>query len=121
MKRYPKDHTDIRKNNEPAASIGQHRRSKWFIEQEETSLLGKNKNKSMINKLQGWPQATQPITTNKNYNNQQGRSPTVQTTATSKNDKDCQGQQQQPTAPHTPQVPPSPPPGKFLPQQKRVG
>ena len=65
----------------------------------------------IINKIQGWPQATQPITTNKNDNNQQGRSPTVQTTATSKNDKDCQGQQQL-TAPHTPQVPPSPPPGK---------
>ena len=65
----------------------------------------------IINKIQGWPQATQLITTNKNDNNQQGRSPTVQTTATSENDKDCQGQQQ-PTAPHTPQVPPSPPPGK---------
>ena len=61
--------------------------------------------------MQGWPQATQPITTNKNDNNQKGRSPTVQTTATSKNDKDCQ-EQQQPKAPHTPQVPPSPPPGK---------
>ena len=57
---------------------------------------------------------TQPITTNKNDNNQQGRSPTVQTNATSKNDKDCQGQQE-PTAPHTPQVPPSPPPGKHPP------
>ena len=57
------------------------------------------------------PQATQPITTDKNDNNQQGRSPTVQTTATSKNDKDCQGQQQ-PIAPHTPQIPASPPPGK---------
>ena len=35
----------------------------------------KNKNKSMIiNKIQGWPQVTQPITTNKNDNNQQGRS-----------------------------------------------
>ena len=99
-----------KKNNEPAASIGQHRRSKWFIEVEETSLVGQNKNKSIIiTKLQGWPQATQPITTNKNDNNQQGRSPTVQTTASSKNDKDCEGQQQ-PTAPHTPQVPPSPPP-----------
>ena len=65
----------------------------------------------IINKIQGWPQATQPNTTNKNYNNEQRRSPTVQTTATSKNDKDCQGQQQ-PTAPHTPQVPPSPLPGK---------
>ena len=65
----------------------------------------------IINKIQGWPQATQPIMANKNDNNQQGRSPTVQTTATNKNDKDCQGQQQ-PTAPHTPQVPPSPPPGK---------
>ena len=65
----------------------------------------------IINKIQGWPQATQPITTKKNDNNHQGRSPTVQTTATSKNDKDCQGQQE-PTAPHTPQVPPSRPPGK---------
>ena len=65
----------------------------------------------IINKIQGWPHATQPITTNKNDNNQEGRSPTVQTTVTSKNDKDCQGQQQ-PTAPHTPQVGPSPPPGK---------
>ena len=46
-----------------------------------------------------------------NDNNQQGRSPTVQTSATSKNDKDCQGQQQ-PTAPHSIQVPSSPPPGK---------
>ena len=35
----------------------------------------------------------QQPTTNKNDINQQGRSPTVQTTATSKNDKDCQGQQ----------------------------
>ena len=59
-------------------------------------------------------QATQPITTNKNDYNQQGRSPTLQTNATSKNDKDCQGQQE-PTAPHTPQVPPSPPPGKHPP------
>ena len=67
-------------------------------------FTGAKKNKSMIiNIIQGWPQATEPITTNKNYNNQQGRSPTVQTTATSKNDKDCQGQQQ-PTAPRTPQV-----------------
>ena len=65
----------------------------------------------IINKIQGWPQATQPITTNKNGNNQQGRSPTIQTTATSKNDKDCEGQQQA-TAAHTPQVSPSPPPGK---------
>ena len=65
----------------------------------------------IINKIQGWPQATQPITTNKNDNNQQGRSPTAQTTATSKNGEDCQGQQQ-PTAPNTPQVPASPPPGK---------
>ena len=59
----------------------------------------------IINKIQGWPQATQPITTNKNDINQ------LQTTATSKNDKDCQGQQQ-PTAPHTPQVPLSSSPGK---------
>ena len=65
----------------------------------------------ITNKIQGWPQATQPITTKKNDNNQQGRSPTVQTTATSKKDKDCQGQQQ-PTEPHSPQVPPSPPLGK---------
>ena len=71
----------------------------------------------IINKIQGWPQATQPITTNNNDNNQQGRSPTVQTTATSKNDKDCQGQQQ-PTSPHSPQVPPSPPPGKSPPTER---
>ena len=64
----------------------------------------------IINKVKGWPQATQPIT-KKKYNNQQGRSPTVQTTATSKNNKVPQGQQQ-PSAPHTKQVPPSPPPGK---------
>ena len=68
----------------------------------------------IINKIQGLPQATQPIMINKIDNNKQGRSPTVQTTATSKNDKDCEGQQQ-PTAPHTPQVPPSPPPGKPTP------
>ena len=99
-------------DDEPAASIGQHRRSKWSIKEEETSLLGQNKNKSMIiNKIKGWPQATQPIMTNKNDNNQQGQSPTVHTTATSKNNKDCHGQQQL-TAPHTPQVPLSPPPGK---------
>ena len=65
----------------------------------------------IINKIQGWPQATQPIKTNKNDNNQQRRSLTVQTTSTSKNDKDRQ-EQQQPTAPHTPQVPPSSTPGK---------
>ena len=65
----------------------------------------------IINKTQGWPQATQPTMTNKNDNNQKVRSPTVQTTATSKNDKNCQGQQQ-PTAFHSPKVPPSPPPGK---------
>ena len=45
------------------------------------------------------------------YNNQQGRSPTVSTTARCKNDKDCQGQQQQ-RALHTPQKPLSPSPGK---------
>ena len=39
----------IRKNNEPTASIGQRSRRKWFFEEEETKLLGKNKNKSMIN------------------------------------------------------------------------
>ena len=44
------------------------------------------------------------ITTYKNYNNQQGRTPTVPTTATCKNDKDCQGEQQQ-RALHTPQIP----------------
>ena len=38
----------IRKNNKPTTSIGQHSRRKWFSEEEETSLLGKNKNKSMI-------------------------------------------------------------------------
>ena len=45
---------------------------------------GKNKNNSMIiHKIERWPQATNPITstTNKNYNNHQGRSPTVPTTA----------------------------------------
>ena len=61
----------------------------------------------IINKIQGWPQATQPITTNKNDNSEQGRSPTVQTTATSKNNQDCG--QQQPTAPHSPS-PGKPPP-----------
>ena len=55
--------------------------------------------------------ATQPITTNKNYNNQQGQSPTGQTTATCKNDEDCQGQQQQ-RALHTPHIPLSPSQGK---------
>ena len=38
----------IRKNNEPTTSIRQHSRSKWFSEEEETSLLRQNKNKSMI-------------------------------------------------------------------------
>ena len=61
----------------------------------------------IIHEIQRWPQATQPIMTNKNYNNQQGWSPTVPTTATCKNDKDCQGQQQQ-RALHTPQIPLSP-------------
>ena len=65
----------------------------------------------IIHKIQRWPQATKPITTNKNCNNQQGRSPTVPTTVTSKNDKDCQGRQQQ-SAPHTPQIPLSPSQGK---------
>ena len=37
---------------------------------------------------------TKPITTNKNYNNPQGRSLTVPTIAKSKNDKNRQGQQQ---------------------------
>ena len=99
----------IRKNNKPTTSIGQHSRRKWFSEEEETSLLGKTKNKSMIiHKKQRWPQATKPTTTYKNYNNQQGGSPTVPTTATCKNDKECQGQQQQ-RALHTPQIPLSPP------------
>ena len=64
----------------------------------------------IIHKKQRWPQATKPTTTNKKYNNQQGRSPTVPTTATCKNDKECQGQQQQRTL-HTPQIPLSPPQG----------
>ena len=102
----------IRKNNNPTTPIGQHSRRKWFSEEGETSLLGKHKNKSMIvYKIQRWPQATKPITTNKNYNNQQGRSPTVPTTTTCKNDKECQGQQQQ-IALHTPQIPVSPSQGK---------
>ena len=85
---------------------------KWFGEEEETSLLWKNKNKSMIiHKIQRWQQATKPITTIKNYNNQQGRSPTVPSTATCKNDKECQGQQQQ-RALHTPQIHVSPSQGK---------
>ena len=47
-----------------------------------------NMNKSMIiHKIQRWPQATKPIRTNKNYNNQQGWSTTLPTTATCKNDK----------------------------------
>ena len=49
--------------------------------------------------------------TNKNYNNQQGRSLTVPTTATCKKDKDCQGQQQR-RALHTLQIRLSPPQGK---------
>ena len=62
----------IQKNKDHAASI-EHSRSKWFTEEEETSLLWQNKNKSMIiNKIQGWPRATQPIMTNKNDNNQEG-------------------------------------------------
>ena len=72
----------------------------------------------IIHKIQDWPQATKPITTNKKYNNQQGRTPTVPTIATSKNDKDCQVQQQ-PTALHTPQIPPSPPKMKH-PQKTQV-
>ena len=48
----------------------------------------------IIHKIQRFPQATKPIMTNKNYNNQQGRSPTVAATATC-NDKECQVQQQQ--------------------------
>ena len=77
-----------------------------------TFIGGQKNNKSMIiHKIQRWPQGTKPITTNKNYNNQQGRSPTVPTTATYKNEKDCQGQQQQ-RALHTPQIPLSPPQGK---------
>ena len=65
----------------------------------------------IIHKKQRWPQATKPTKTNKNYNNQQERSPTVPTTATCKNDKECQGQQQQ-RALHTPQIPLSPSQGK---------
>ena len=65
----------------------------------------------IIHKIQRWKQATNPITTNKNYNNQQGRSPTVPTTATCKNDNECQGQQQQ-RALHTLQIPVSPSQGK---------
>ena len=43
----------------PTTSIGQHSRRKWFSEEEETSLLGKNKNKStIIHKIQRWPQET---------------------------------------------------------------
>ena len=68
----------------------------------------------IIHKIQGWPQATKPITTDKNDNNQQGRSPTVSTTATSKNDKDCHGQQQ-PNALRTPHH------NRNLLQQKQVG
>ena len=64
----------IWQNNGPTASIGQHSTSKCFIEEEETSVLGQNKNKSMIiHKILGWPQATKLIMTNKNYNNQQGQ------------------------------------------------
>ena len=75
-------------------------------------FTGANKSKSMIiHEIQRWPQATQPITTNKKYNNQQGRSPTVPKTATCKNDKNCQGKQQQ-RALHTPQIPTSPSQGK---------
>ena len=60
----------IRKNNKPRASIGPHSRSKWLSEEEETSLLGQNKNKSIImHNIQRWP--TTPIKTNKNCNNQQ--------------------------------------------------
>ena len=65
----------------------------------------------IIQKFKRWPQATKPITANNNYNNRQGRSPTVPTTATCKNDKECQGQQQQ-RALHTPQIHVSPSQGK---------
>ena len=49
--------------------------------------------------------------TDNNYNNQQGRSPTVPTTATYKNDNECQGQEQQ-RALRTPQIHVSPSQGK---------
>ena len=65
----------------------------------------------IIHKIQRLPQATKPITTNKSYNNQQERSPTVPTTATCKNDKECQGQELQ-RALHTLQIPVSPSQGK---------
>ena len=74
--------------------------------------MGQNKNKSIIiHKIPRFPQATKPITTNKNCNNQHGRSPAVPTTATCKNDQDCQGQQQQ-SALHAPQIPLPPSQGK---------
>ena len=98
----------IQKNNKCQASIGQHSRSKWFSEEKETSLLGQNKNKSIIiQEIQRWSQATKLITTKKNCINHQGRSPAVPTTATCKNDKECQKQKQQ-SALHTPQIPLSP-------------
>ena len=87
----------------------QHRLDKaaganFSSKKEEKRLLWQNRNKSMIiHKIQGWPQATKSIMTNKNNNDQQGRPPTVPTTATSKNNKDYHGQQQ-PTALHTPQI-----------------
>ena len=65
----------------------------------------------IIHKIQRWPQQTKHILTDKNYNNQQGRSPAVPTTATCKNDKDYQRQQHQRTL-HTPQISLSPPKGK---------
>ena len=68
-------------------------------------------NQWLFTKSNDGPQATKLITTNKKENSQQGRSPTVPTTASSKNDKDCQVQQQ-PTALHTSQIPTSPSQGK---------
>ena len=69
--------------------VGQHSRSEWLSEEEETSLLMQNKYQSMIiHKSQGWPQTTKTITTKKIDKNHQGRSPTVPTTATIKNNKD---------------------------------
>ena len=38
----------IQKINKPTASIGQHSRSKWLSEEEETSLLWQSKNKPII-------------------------------------------------------------------------
>ena len=114
---HPPPSTIQRQNHQPIAKIesNTHDHFSFLYEkiinlqhQLDNTATGENKNKSMIiHKKQRWPQATKPTTTNKNYNNKQGRSPTVPTTATCKNDKGCQGQQQQ-RALHTPQVPLSP-------------